>query len=836
MVLNSKYLVLFMLALCLCRSETVTQDGITVTNDREETITSYSEYREVVKDILTLHYGDKQATWSISPYHSQVRIRGNTLEIGRDTVLPKTTFTITATTPTQTATLPFDIEVRGCEYGNFTRVSGDGWFEFFYESKLVSKVFVSDNLLCLPRGLIHFKMIKPWTSNFVFTASDEKDTRFYTANYVGGLLEDDFTNDIDAPIEIIFPRVVSVIRGVEKEFQLVTRGPVTLASISPFVGVSFQTFTFSLSMNEKGVKNYTITVRNKVRSTQLTFFVYCGVCPEETSLITVKKSGNATYMLPSAESPMFYQKSQSFCVPYSSFDLHTMGQGDVILYKDDHIISEYESSEQYSTFKAHFGSLLTNSSQLAYFVGKPDDRWNRLHFDDKAWKRGSEGTWGSFDSAAQAFFRAPFVASNATVTYYLLTLYGEGYAVVFVNGREVSRTSLEDDSSYIPIPSFFVSSGNNVIAVRLVKGKSETIRFALSLETTASPQIPLFEGTASAAQIVEDPKHPPAAAFTEIENEREGWGTQYYPATLTYTFKAAQVVTKITRAVASEGVYSLQIFGVYDEGKKLLGTYSGGAVSALHEGLVFENTQPFSSMQFVFASTQQQQPILVKNIRFYHTRVLACPKKNGHVNMIEGQSFPKSCPLGSTGRKRFVCTRDRAEAKWVEDRSQCFTKNPENGYAFVDWSFTIRGMRESMWEEKSKELTALLVDSTYLRADDVNYLYADFSSDGETTVMTVFSRCDVDKAFGEVILRNFEKLKPRFNELVGKKMGNGFVANIESVVLRRYVNWAVVITVSIVSVIAVALLAVYFATRLKKGGLKVLSKGKDQYLLSEVSA
>ena len=121
MVLNSKYLVLFMLALCLCRSEAVTQDGITVTNGREETITSYSEYREVVKDILTLHYGDKQATWSISPYHSQVRIRGNTLEIGRDTVLPKTTFTITATTPTQTATLPFDIEVRGCEYGNFTR-------------------------------------------------------------------------------------------------------------------------------------------------------------------------------------------------------------------------------------------------------------------------------------------------------------------------------------------------------------------------------------------------------------------------------------------------------------------------------------------------------------------------------------------------------------------------------------------------------------------------------------------------------------------------------------------------------------------------------------------
>ena len=73
------------------------------------------------------------------------------------------------------------------------------------------------------------------TTPFTCTASDEKETRFYTIYCDGQLLEDDFTNDINAPIEIVFPRFVSVIRGVEKRFQLITRGPVTLALITPFI-------------------------------------------------------------------------------------------------------------------------------------------------------------------------------------------------------------------------------------------------------------------------------------------------------------------------------------------------------------------------------------------------------------------------------------------------------------------------------------------------------------------------------------------------------------------------------------------------------------------------
>ena len=95
----------------------------------------------------------------------------------------------------------------------------------------------------------------------------------------------------------------------------------------------------------------------------------------------------------------------------------------------------------------------------------------------------------------------------------------------------------------------------------------------------------------------------------------------------------------------------------------------------------------------------------------------------------------------------------------------------------------------------------------------------------------------MDKAFGKVILRNSQKLTPRFNALVGKKMGDGFVASIESVVLRKDANWVMVIPISILSVIAIALLAVYFATRFKKDSLKMVSKSKKgPYLLSDVSA
>lgn len=59
-------------------------------------------------------------------------------------------------------------------------------------------------------------------------------------------------------------------------------------------------------------------------------------------------------------------------------------------------------------------------------------------------------------------------------------------------------------------------------------------------------------------------------------------------------------------------------------------------------------------------------------------------------------------------------------------------------------------------------------------------------------------------------------------------------AAIDKVVLRHYVNWVLVITVSVVVLIVVLLLSVYLVSRMKKGQMKSLRRkrsGENKALL-----
>ena len=150
----------------------------------------------------------------------------------------------------------------------------------------------------------------------------------------------------------------------------------------------------------------------------------------------------------------------------------------------------------------------------------------------------------------------------------------------------------------------------------------------------------------------------------------------------------------------------------------------------------------------------------------------------------------------------------------------------------MDWSFTVRGMTEEAWEEKKELMTALLTEDTYLRASDLSYLYVDFTVEGEDTVMRCFSRCTVQKGMGPVIESGFEKMESQFSELVANKLGKEYTASIDSIKLRNYVNWVLVISLSCTAVVVIVALAVYLSTRAKKGGLKKLEKkGIEQQAL-----
>ena len=119
-------------------------------------------------------------------------------------------------------------------------------------------------------------------------------------------------------------------------------------------------------------------------------------------------------------------------------------------------------------------------------------------------------------------------------------------------------------------------------------------------------------------------------------------------------------------------------------------------------------------------------------------------------------------------------------------------------------------------------MTEKLAEETNMRGCDVSYMYEDYVAEGEVTVLRVFSRCVLERGMGAVIKRSMERLSPRFSELVSKWMGVECTASIDSVRVRHHVNWAVVISVSVV---VLDVIAVYLSFRNKKGDVKRLQKG-----------
>ena len=96
--------------------------GQIIVKDTKGTIfTSYSAQKfSDQKSLICSLEGADSAKWSISPETEGISMReSGILTIDASEVRPKQTYTITATTKEGNTTLPFDIEIYGCEYGDF---------------------------------------------------------------------------------------------------------------------------------------------------------------------------------------------------------------------------------------------------------------------------------------------------------------------------------------------------------------------------------------------------------------------------------------------------------------------------------------------------------------------------------------------------------------------------------------------------------------------------------------------------------------------------------------------------------------------------------------------
>ena len=811
-------------------------DQIQVLDWNGKPITSYTVWRYAEGRWLQFKAPSEVDYWDVSPILDCITVRADKMAITAWEVVPRTTLTITAVLFDRNLTLPFDIEVKECAYGSFTKLRGEMRVTLYHQGEQVYDGRVSNTLVCIPHGFIQYKLTS-YDSNQLYV-EDESGVTFFVRNFYGfnTTYEGAFRNVLDDPVEFNFPSFITVTPGVEKYFLMPLEGPVSRIVYDP--PIEGGGYFISILRNEPGVTQQKVIVTTNGKNKTFSFDVYAGSCPEGKTLIRLGNEGGAAFLIKDSFHNQMNTGLQPYCMDGGLFDViaYTTNSVSLFVFNGGYLFykKSIQGSSELQYIPVALTYLLSYSSQLAFATGAPSNQWAAPDFNEKGWKHASEGSWGSFDASKTAAFRGHFAVDNVyVISTFSLYLRGEGHAEVFVNGNAFSSAELGDARVVLTLPSSFCRTGNNVVAVKLTQGASSTIRFGLTLQINLSSSLPVANGVASAIQEHPDPEYPPKNAFKVMNCGESTWMITSFPAELIYTFNnTQQVVNRVSMQLLSNDA-SVEMVGVTGNERVTLLFANGTLRKKLAGGITFSNTRAFHSIHLIFRSAETG-PVKVRCVLLTSVPKFTCAKKYGISNAVEGSSFYRQCPLFSTGRKVVTCSRDEYEPYWKET-NQCYTKNPEKGYEFIDWTFTIRGIELGDWYGKMGAMTQVLVDNTYLRAGDVQYLFADFTVDNGVSVMTAFSRCEVDTAFGEVIQRNFKKLTPRFNELVKSKLGGSIQsAAIDKVVLRHYVNWVLVITVSVVVLIVVLLLSVYLVSRMKKGQMKSLRRkrsGENKALL-----
>ena len=832
------FLLLNLVSICSCASTRV----IRVIDDLGCTLTSYTAYQ---------YNGDKQVAcniegiktmWSISPIVDQVNINAEgVITIHTNTLLPRTVFTIHAIMEEEEVALPFEISVRKCEFGSTMTLElitegATNLFQLYNDTALVYNDTLTTQTFCIPHTHYRYTYI-PTLDTYLRVYRDEK--AFYHTGFLGRdkPSEGFFSNVETESLAISFPSVVSIAANAEKKLLISTSGLVESISIDPPLPFDASTSTVTISGNERKATIYTITaISGTARANRASsiFTVYLDTCPENYRLLKARVFDSYTaYALPDVETALSYDKDQTFCMASYSFHIEyynkQSGDTSTLLLEEEgspifRFLPENRTPYFYSFAFTHAPVIAFNST-LSFFVGNPSRHWADLSFKTKGWNEGSAGNWGAFDRRGVAYFRGTFaVESVADFSYVVLKLMGEGEATVYLNGAEqgTQTLSLTAQATRVVLLSSFLQPGTNCLAVQLRGSAGSVIHFALQAEPTNTPPLPLKDGVASDMQEHADPDYPPENAFAD--SDAKAWRAMSFPAELVFTFSnVEQVVNQVVMPCPKGGkTFTLQIFGVTGDRRERLAAYNDEIFEGGEWGditLSFGNVRAFHAYHLRF-DRSANDTLDVKRVRFFSRALFACPKHRGLTGVLEGSAVTQRCPLGFTGRKMLYCERDettRSSAVWREDLSECFVTNPDSGLDFVDWSFVVEGMPTSEWERRQKQLTEMLVENTYLREKNIRFLYQEWNTEQEKTAVTVTVRCTMDTLFGELIQRDLKRLAPVFDETVKEAVSTAFQARIESVRIRHHVNWAAVITVTVVVVLLSSVGFVYYTLRTKKG-------------------
>lgn len=543
------------------------------------------------------------------------------------------------------------------------------------------------------------------------------------------------------------------------------------------------------------------------------------------------------------------------------FVMSTMAEGGgwssrtgLSVYDEWGVLSEFRLPNKQREASRHFNFELSIAEESEWLMkaGSVSGKWTSGRFNDKKWLKGKDGSWGTFSSTTnKLYLRKKFnVKDLSKYTYVHLDVKRSTACevIVYVNEKKLIERSGESIDGYAR-STFPVSNlkSSTIIAVEIHRASDapETSAIVFDLRATlvsSSCIVQSLNGKASEPSG-SSVMHGPDDAFNL--NPMDYWEPKSLPATLRYTFgnDASIVVNKaVIYLMKTDTPSSLRIEGV-NKDNSTVELYSMKSETFLRNGeetMYFENSQAFSSYQFVFESSLKGKIFQVADVRFYSCTDQSCKKKGSYAASYPETTRYGKCPLMSVGMKQMHCEEDDEKVDWRDDRSSCLKRIPSQGVAYIDWSFVLGNLTESKWSFTESQMISLLTENLKVSEEEIEFVLIRDVSDSTSILLNVLCRFTLECEIGDYISKHLHLLVPHFDKLVKKYVRDQDVSGwVEEIHLREPIQIRSIVLVCVTAGVVLLIIGIGYLIRIRVSRksrklLKQLKKGEEASLLESV--
>ena len=854
--------------------------NIVVTDTDGKEITSLSIVRYTYIQRITLSCSESDVKWSIDPsLPFSLTLNRNTGVINGQVVslLPETTFNITATNSNGSVSILFPITVTSCPYGEFlypkTTLGDQGLFKLKKGKEEVYTAYLS------PTGIVNAICIPYDTYSYAFNCmAATYDACIVTVVNESGLIFKSLqvTKKVTQTGQFeMIPQSVPTPYTPENPVLVVSETTVSIF-ISTFTIHGNFTFTPSLPSTvtfnydrsslqgvfpESGSYQYTVKCSNSIGEGSFVLRVNVDLCDSPlllTQLSRVQGQASESMNITNSKGEVVFEYQFSgnsmkvnLCLPQDEYMVHTYTTSKTGWYEYAGLVIHDASHEiigmywmQDGEYEKHTRLILRytveEGSSIKYHHGFVSEKWTEANYRDSSWSTGSVGNWGSFDS--DVYFRKLVeLGEDVRFGVVLVNVFVEGTVELYVNTVLVWKaTVLKAGWKRLSLQASLFEA-TSIVAVKLTKSNPSqtTIMFDLQVQPLFANSLMRSEqGTATDDLVTLDPTHSASKAFDG--DPTTYWESSALPSSLTFTFaKSREIAVNEIRFYRMANIKEiptfLQIEGVVDNTTSTvlatLSTLTFFKGNGFHS-FYFTNLSPYPAYRIVFKASESTH-IRMYEIRLYIRNSLTCKKQFRLSALQTGEVAYQSCPLGQVGVKQMRCIDQENRAVWIDDRSSCLRKYPSPGVAYVDTAFTLTNITMSEWGSPiQRDFATIITTQLTVKNNETAYTFVRDLTDDVVCSMEFRVRFTLEEDIGDYVQRHMKYLIIDLDRMLKEKYKSthpyiGITAD-SGPDLYEPIPWGTYIRNTVIGgILLVIIVVLYLRSKPKGKGRKLYRKYND---------